>query len=250
MLVPGFMCGTANLRSTTTQACLGRRGKVGMSSLGQSKHSENVGPERALHIVQVDILNGLAHDLLTGVVHENVQPAILVDMLLDHVLGILAVHQVGGYAEAFPPVSLDSLFDTVRTALSTVILGVGKKRRLTLPALLGGRRWSRLRLRERTSERRNDRYPSLHQSQWPSSPRACRYPHTDGQSYTLPVEKSIGIAHFFQVRLAVVVPAFQLGELCQRLHVHIFAREGLLLRRDARELLEISARSRMLRLLV
>lgn len=91
---------------------------MGVDSLGQSEHSQNVTSESTLHILQIDILNLLAHDLLRSVVDQDIQSAIGFDMFIYHLFDLGSIHEVQCKVQTFPSVLLDCLFDILSTIRS------------------------------------------------------------------------------------------------------------------------------------
>jgi hypothetical protein len=61
----------------------------------------------------VDVGDVLLHDLLGGVVDQNIQSTMLSDMVSDKLLAVLGVHDVEGEGNAFLSVLLDSLLDSL-----------------------------------------------------------------------------------------------------------------------------------------
>lgn len=99
-------------------------------SLGQGDHSNDVGLEGALDVAElraessaelqpvpsntyIDILDGLAHDLLGGVIDKDVKSAVVLEMLVDDSLAVVELHQVKGERKAFTSILLDGLFDVL-----------------------------------------------------------------------------------------------------------------------------------------
>lgn len=68
--------------------------------LRHSKHLQNIAPKGALHIIQVNLGNVVAHNLLRGIVDQHVQRAELLHMLLDGLAASFVVHEVAWDEEA------------------------------------------------------------------------------------------------------------------------------------------------------
>lgn len=79
------------------------------SIFGNGKHLQNVAAKGALDLIQVDILQVTAHDLLGCVVDEDVYLAVLVDVFLDRLLARLIVHEVAGDEHALAALLLNHL---------------------------------------------------------------------------------------------------------------------------------------------
>lgn len=77
--------------------------------LGHGKHLQDIAPKRALHNVQINLCNVVAHDLLRGIVHQHVQRAKGLDVLLDGLAARLVVHEVARDEEALAAFTLDEL---------------------------------------------------------------------------------------------------------------------------------------------
>lgn len=59
-----------------------------------SKDLENIASESTLYIIQVNILKVLTHELLPGIVHQDINLAIPINVFLDCVLAGIIVHEV------------------------------------------------------------------------------------------------------------------------------------------------------------
>lgn len=70
------------------------------SILCNSKHLQNITPKSTLHHIKINISNVLAHDLLRGVVDEDVQRTEFLHVLLDGFAAGLVVHEVSWDEEA------------------------------------------------------------------------------------------------------------------------------------------------------
>lgn len=77
------------------------------SILCNSKHLQNITPKSTLHHIKINLRNVLAHDLLRGVVDEDVQRTEFLHVLLDGFAAGFVVHEVSWDEEAL----LAFLFD-------------------------------------------------------------------------------------------------------------------------------------------
>ena len=73
------------------------------------KDLKDVASESALDILQINILEVLAHDLLRSIVDQDVDLAKLIDVLLDGVFASLVVHEVSGEQNTLAALLLDHL---------------------------------------------------------------------------------------------------------------------------------------------
>ena len=64
--------------------------------LGNGKHGENVAPESAFHVVEVDLAQIFAHNLLSCIVDESVNDFESVNVLLDGLVTKFPIHEVTG----------------------------------------------------------------------------------------------------------------------------------------------------------
>jgi hypothetical protein len=69
--------------------------------LGHSKDLKNIAPESTLHIIQINILEVLTHKLLPSIIHQDIDLAILINMLLHCILAGLVVHEISGKEKTF-----------------------------------------------------------------------------------------------------------------------------------------------------
>jgi hypothetical protein len=72
-----------------------------------SKHLQNVAPKRALHVIQINLANVVAHNLLRGIVDQHMQRAKFLHVLLDGLAARFIVHEIARNKEAL----LSFLFD-------------------------------------------------------------------------------------------------------------------------------------------
>lgn len=77
------------------------------SKLRHRKHLDDVTPERALDVIQVDFREILLHHLLARVVHEDINSAELVNVLLDDLVDLLEVLEIEGNGQRLSPFFLD-----------------------------------------------------------------------------------------------------------------------------------------------
>jgi hypothetical protein len=77
--------------------------------LGHEEHAEDVGLESALQLLLGDVANVLVGMLLASIVDEDVEPAQLIDGLLDGVIAKLSVANVAGNGDRLAALFLDDL---------------------------------------------------------------------------------------------------------------------------------------------
>lgn len=77
------------------------------SILCNSKHLQDIAPKGALHQVEVNLANVVAHDLFRGVVDKDVEGAELLHVLLDGLAARFVVHEVAWDEEALLALFLD-----------------------------------------------------------------------------------------------------------------------------------------------
>lgn len=73
------------------------------------KDLKDVASESTLDILQIDVLEVLAHDLLRSIVDQDVDLAKLFDMLLDGFLASLVVHEISGEQNTLTTLLLNHL---------------------------------------------------------------------------------------------------------------------------------------------
>lgn len=74
------------------------------------RHSEdlkNITSESTLHIIQINILKVLTHQLLPSIIHQDINLAIFINVFLDCVLAGLIVHEVSSEEKTFVTFLLD-----------------------------------------------------------------------------------------------------------------------------------------------
>jgi hypothetical protein len=97
--------------------------------LGDGEHGEDVTPEGALYVLElivrhiprrigqthVNVGNVLLHDLLAGVVDQDIQSTVLANVVRDELLAVLGVHDVQSEGNTFLSIGLDGLLDPLGT---------------------------------------------------------------------------------------------------------------------------------------
>jgi hypothetical protein len=107
----------------------GRVAEMNDDILGNGKHGEDVTPEGALYVLElivrhiprrigqthVNVGNVLLHDLLAGVVDQDIQSTVLANVVRDELLAVLGVHDVQSEGNTFLSIGLDGLLDPLGT---------------------------------------------------------------------------------------------------------------------------------------
>lgn len=82
------------------------------------KHLEDITLKGILDVIEIDLGEILAHDLLGGVVDQHVDGiAVRGHMGVDGLLALLSVRQVAGHEETLAAVFLDHLLGVLRVGL-------------------------------------------------------------------------------------------------------------------------------------